>query len=87
MNFSLETVGLLLLSSVYQMGKPQLVAYLQDLHDKDVNWYKAAIYTANAAALFAKTEAGKSSTQLDDAAVADIIDTLTTSASANGITL
>lgn len=87
MNFNFESIGLMLLATFYSMGKPQLQKYLQDLHDKNEAWYKAAIFTANAGVQEGNKAAAKTATQLDDAALADIQDTLVTSAKANGITL
>lgn len=87
MNFNFESIGLMLLATFYSMGKPQLEKYLQDLHDKSEYWYKAAVFTANAAIKEGKKAALTTTTQLDDAALADIQDALATSAQANGITL
>ena len=87
MNFNFESIGLILLATFYSMGKPALVKYLQDLHDKSEHWYKAAIFTANAGLQEGAKAATKTATQLDDAALADIQDAIETSAKANGVSL
>lgn len=62
-------------------------AFLQNIHDKDVNEYNALIYTA----YFGLTKAGQAaagtSNQLDDQGVQAAYTILSSSASKNGITL
>lgn len=87
MNFSLETVGMILISSFYGMGKPVILEFLQKQHDSRPEWYKAILAVANAALSEGAKAALKSATKLDDAAIADLQDAIQTSATANGITL
>lgn len=85
MNFDL--IAGLVLSSLAAAGKPKALELLQDLHDKNEKDYKAAIFLGDAALAKLKAVTDKSTTTIDDAIVADVQDILTSSASANGLSM
>lgn len=86
-NFNVESIGLMLLSTFYALGKPALEKYLDDLHTKSPSWYKAVLFVGIASVEEAAKLAANTNTQIDDTAVADIKDAIQTSANTNGITL
>jgi len=84
---NLDLIGGILISAIVSAEKAPVLAFLQSIHDKDADEYKALIFAANYGLKKAKTATDKTGTKLDDQAVAAIQDILSSSASANGITL
>ena len=85
MNF--DSIAILVLSALAAAGKPKGVSLLQELHDKDMSMYKAAIYAGAAALEKLKAVTDKTETKIDDAVVESVSDILQTSAANNGLTL
>lgn len=87
MNFNLDLIGGILINALVTAEKTPVLAFLQSIHDKDVDEYNALIFAANYGLKKAAEFSTKSATQLDDEAVAAIKSILSESASENGITL
>ena len=87
MNFNLDLIGGILINALVSAEKAPVLAFLQSIHDKDSDEYKALIFAANYGIKKAKTATDKTTTKLDDEALAAIQDILKSSADANGITL
>lgn len=87
MNFSLDSLAVLVITTLYTMEKSDAEKWLNELLAIDKNLYAGVLniakYGCTKAAPFVKSTA----TQIDDTALASILDAITTSATANGITL
>lgn len=65
----------------------KLDSILQDLHDSNIDDYKATIASGNAFFRHLEPWVKKTATNIDDALLADWTDVITKSATKNGITL
>jgi len=68
-------------------GETKLEEVLQQLHEKDLDGYKAAIYGGLALVKALKPLTEKSANKIDDAFINAVSDALTDSAKANGLEL
>lgn len=87
MNFSFDSLAVMVIGTLYSMGKPAIEKYFQDLYAVDKNLYAGVLNIAKYGCTKAAPLVKKTATQIDDAALADIEDAINTSATANGITL
>lgn len=74
-------------SMLANAGESKLEAILQDLHDSNLDDYKAAIEGAQAFVRHLTPLAAKTDTTIDDMVLSDIQTVITQSATKNGITL
>lgn len=82
-NFFLE----LLAGTLAEVGELTLVELLQELHDKDPDGYKSAIYGGISFVTGISKLTTRTKTKIDDAFVNAIKDAVETSAAANGLEL
>jgi hypothetical protein len=87
MKFDLDSIGAILISALVAGEQDTVIAFLQSVHDKDADLYKALVFVANYGLKKASDAASKSTTKLDDETVAAIKGLLIASAAKNGITL
>lgn len=77
----------LLLGTIEQLEETALIAILQNLHDKDLEKYKAAIYGGAALVGALLPLVQKTKTNLDDVVLRGLQDAINQSAQNNGINL
>ena len=77
----------LLAGALETAGESKLIEVLQDLHDKNPDQYKAAIYGGNALVKALLPVVTKSKTKIDDIFILSLNDAIQTSATNNGIDL
>lgn len=87
MNFSLDSLAVMVITTFYTMGKPAVEKYLQDLYVIDKNLYAGILNIAKYGLTKAAPLVKATKTQIDDTALADIQDAIATSATANNISL
>lgn len=77
----------LLLGTIEQLEETALIAILQNLHDKNLEQYKAAIYGGTALVGSLLPLVQKTKTNLDDIILRGLQDAINQSAANNGINL
>lgn len=87
MNPVIESLAIVLINSLYTMGKPAIATFFSGLHDKDKNLYAGTLNLAQYGVTLLRPKIAATENKIDDAFLDDVQDAITTSATANGITL
>jgi hypothetical protein len=84
---NLDFIISILISALKTAGKAPALAFLQSIHDKDADLYKVIVVVGNYGLKKGAEAAAKTKTLLDDETAAALLEILTESATANGVTL
>ena len=87
MNPVLESLAIVVINSLYTMGKPKIAGFFSDLQKKDKNLHAGTLNMAQYGVTLLRPKVTATETKIDDAFLDDVQQAITDSATSAGVVL